>query len=502
MARPHTTTSPTRRTACRLAKACLFGAALIAASPGTAAGTEAITVTVSSYVRTTPSNPEGRFKGLGVNVVGLNPGDWYEQTPAALRRRCAELFWKDLDLAVMRFWGANGMGIDHIYTAEEIYKETHRYLEDVRKVQARPPLMIYDPHSGWSSQDPNQSWSSAMTEAKLRAYIVRHADVMEDLFENYGWRMDYVEITNEPEVYLAEGGWSNPALRNKALVMTRLWREELDRRGFHSVKVLAASRANVDADALPTIAAFKNDPAALAAWGGYSFHSYGASMTRHIADALVGPGLDLEVVQTESGPPQQIGIARMISDINLGTGLWLWFQAYSWDGGVGDVQPDFDGVRLAGFVHKGTAQMDIALYPKFYFFREVARSLPIGSRVHRCGSDKPGWPDMEFPVGQQSPLAATAAERPDGRWSLLAINATDDKSYYNHPYPATVLNVTFSLPHLAAAGDQPFRARLIRPDKTELDLPPLTLRDGRLTVTGLQPGELITLHSTNVLPKP
>ena len=480
---------------------------------------EAITVNVTDDVRTTTSNPEGRFQGFGINIVphlDLEHGtwyDWYNRTPQALRDTWVKRFWVDLDMRVMRLWCGNGLDITTMHSADQMYEMYHQYIDDVKKQQKNKIITIFDPHSGWSYTEEHRSWAKSMTEDKLRAYVVRHADVVKELWTKHRWKMDYVEITNEPEPYGKDGGWKNAELWGKALVMTKLWREELDRRGLTDVKILGPSRCAVNLDDAPqTIDAFKADPVALKAWGGYSFHSYGCGMLKSVRDQL--QGVDVEIVQTEAGgTPFNRAVSSAISDINLGATQWCHFQGFGYDrdggsndGAAGENTTNFNGIRFAGVVNIGKPDMDVRPFGKFLYLRELAKTVTVGSRVHLCSTDRPQAPAtwMECTDAPLPPITATAAEQRDGRWGLIVYNVSSVRTpppgqdYGYKPHPATTFDVTFDAPMLARAGTLTFKARKITLKREELDLPNQTMRDGRITVSGLKPEEMVSLRSVSV----
>jgi hypothetical protein len=500
----------------RLGNVLLIPALLLSVHSGGAlpAAEEAITVNVTSDVYTTTTNPEGRFRGFGINIVShmANGRDWYASAPQALRDAWVKTYWVDLDMRVMRLWCGNGMDITTMHTADQMYEMYRLYIDDVKKQQKNKLTMIFDPHSGWSYDDEHRSWSKSMTEDKLRAYVVRHADVVKELWTKYQWKMDYVEITNEPEVYGKDGGWKNPELWGKALVMAKMWREELDRRDLTDVKIMGPSRGAVNlADAPQTIAAFKADPAALKAWDAYSFHNYNAGMLKSVRDQL--KELDRDMIQNESGGiPYTRGVALAISDINLGTTMWCHFQGYGYDrdsgsndGAGGENTTFFNGIRFAGVINEGQPDMDVRPFAKFFYLRELAKTVTVGSQVHLCSTDRTQAPStwMECTYGPMTPITATAALQPDGRWGLIVFNTSSDRKQPEQDYgfvahPPTTFDVTFDVPKLAGAGTQAFTARKITPQREELDLPGLTMQDGRITVRGLKPEEMVSLRSVGV----
>lgn len=479
---------------------------------------EEITITASSYVRTTPSNPTGHFKGWGVNCGGISAGGYYPTFPQEKRDKWVNMFWKDLDLRGIRIPAGNGIDINTIYSAAQLESMFGLYLQDIKKQQTNPLIMIFDPHAGWKSDNPLTSWSHAMTDSLLRDYIVRNADVIKDLYDNYGWRMDYVEITNEPQVYVDHSlstsspyySWNNAAYREKALSMTKIWREELDRRGLTYVKILGPSKSGVAAlfdNAI--INDFKNDSEAMRVWAGYSFHSYTSPLLKAVVDQLAE--VDVDIFETESGQaPEQRGLANAISDVNLGTSHWQHFQAYSW--GKGITTTEVGGVRLAPILYPGTDSVDVYPYPRFYYFRELMKSVPFGSRVHFCTAHQPTWTTLSAtiqsrytnmePTGvEQPPINAITAERPDGHWSLLAFNPDSIPNAYNPyvPYHNTAFNVTFVVPELAESGDQEFTVRTISKSKEETNLANQIMHNGKITIPNLLDGQLLSLRSVNAL---
>ena len=163
---------------------------------------------------------------------------------------------------------------------------------------------------------------------RIYQYLVsKYADVIKDLDSIYRWKMDYVEIANEPDTYGA-GGWYNPKLWGNALSMTRIWREELTKRNLRHIKITALSRSMVILDEASTIIdSFKTDTNMRVAWKGYSYHSYGLGMLKPLMDKL--EGVDVDIIQTEAGSSFNVG--HIISDINLGTTLWHNFLGFGFD---------------------------------------------------------------------------------------------------------------------------------------------------------------------------
>ncbi|MBK8803553.1 MAG: hypothetical protein IPN71_16145 [Fibrobacteres bacterium] len=467
------------------------------------AAVENITVRVTSDSRRIPSNPEGRFQGFGVNLV--TNANWYPMASQELRDKCVKLFWKDLDLRTMRLW-CYGTHSSH-WSAKEMADRFQPYIDDVRRQQRMPLSFIFAVDLGLShAGDSLASFSSMTTDSLLQFRVSAFAGTLDSLVRVHGIDIEYVEATNEPAFFQKEGGWQNRALWSKVLTLTRIWRKELDRRGLGSIKVLAASNCVPSAGDAGLVESFKNDQASLAAWGGYSFHSYGSGLLKSVRDLMAG--VDLPMIQTESGEaPRQRSVAHAISDLNLGATRWLHFLGYEWvpyyeDGAGGENTLDASGIFLSGFTDVGKPTMDLHLYPKYFFFRELSRAVPPGAIIRRCSTDIVGnaaYTHMEVTDGVRSPLNALAAIVPDGRLSLIAYNASDTAGNYDKPYPAMPENIVFDMPELVQAGEIQLRFRLVRPNKDTIDLPDLTMRGGKVRVESLKFGEMAVLRSRNVL---
>ncbi len=68
-------------------------------------------------------------------------------------------------------------------------------------------------------------------QADLEVESPRFIPQSQARFRLFPLKISYIEITYESEVLLADGGWTEPQLWSKAITMTRMWREELDKRG-------------------------------------------------------------------------------------------------------------------------------------------------------------------------------------------------------------------------------------------------------------------------------
>lgn len=478
----------------------LGGAPVVAASP-----VENTTITVSSDVRTTPSNPRGEFKGFGINGADLRS---YKNTPKELRDKCIKLFWQDLDLRIFRIWGGD-LGADKIW-------DTYRlYLEDIKNVRAAPLLILGGDATMNDINDPLHSWNSQLTEQMLKTRVLLYANSVKELWTKHQLRIDYVEIANEPAAL--GNDWKPTANWSTALTLTKMWRKTLDSLGLQDVKILAASKPFTDAGDEYIVDGFKADPTAFSAWGGYSYHAYGIGMRKALRDKLAG--VDRDIFQTESGEPITRGAAHAISDINLGANYWLQFEGYEWvdwmnytiidsatrlhDTASGEHIPSINGVELATFDHYAYAPlpgMDVRLFAIYFYLRELARMVPVGSRAHLCTTNRTEtkFKYMEMGDGQRPPIVAAGVEQPDGRWGLVVHNSSTNEPHWDNPYPATTQNVTFNVPELAGKGSMVFKVRKIKPNKDTLNLPNQTMKNGVIQVDSLLVGEMVTLQSVDV----
>lgn len=487
---------------------------------------EDITINVSSYVRKTKSNPDGIFKGWGVNVAGIgsNSGSgsvskfYYNNIPKNKRDEWAKIFWLDCDMRNYRINAGSGMGIKKIFTAGSIDSMYGLYMKDIHENQKNKVLVVFDPHAGWEYYDSLQSWSPWFTDSLMRDYISKNADVMKDLKDVYGYNFDYVEITNEPQVFIDTTipktppyySWYNDDNRKKAVGMVKMWREELDKRGFHNVKIIGPSKAGV-AIGFDTLIVndFKNDSIGLKNLAGFSYHSYTSPLVKVVSDAVAN--LDVELWQTESGQaPEQRGVANAISDVNLGTVFWQHFQAYSWQGN--NDTTEVSGVRFASIRYPNTDSAQIFYFLRFYYFRELMKSIRYGSKIHRTTAYQSSWSglsqtirdrytNMEPILIEQPPVNATGFETPDGRWGFVIFNPDSIPNAYNPyvPYKNTPFNVTINVPELDTFGVQQFTVRKITKYKQELNLPNITMTNGQMVVQNVNDGDLISLKSINIL---
>ena len=479
---------------------------------------ENITINVSSYVRTTLSNPKGYFKGWGVNLAGIGSRNYYNLVSQAKRDEWAQLFWKDCDMRHYRVSAGNGRDIQVIYSAVKLDSMYGQYMRDISKNQKNKVIKVFDPHGGWSYYDSLESWSPWFTDSLMRDYIIKNANVIKDFKDLYGYEMDYVEITNEPQVFIDTTipktppyySWYNNDNRKKAVTMVNMWREELDKRGLHNTKVIGPSKSGVFAgfDTL-ILKDFKEDSVGMYNLKGYSYHSYTSPLVKIVVDSL--KNFDVDIWQTESGQnPEQRGVANAISDINLGTNFWQHYQAYSWSGN-NDTTGE-SGVRYSSIIYPNTDSVRLYHYLRFYYFRELMKAIPYRSRVHLSSAYQSSWSSLSTtirnryinmePVGvEQPPVNATAVEASDGHWNLIVFNPDSIPNKYNPyvPYKQTDFNVTFNIPELDCFGVQLFYARKITKNKEELNFDTLTMNNGTIVISNVNDGDLVVLRSANVL---
>lgn len=479
---------------------------------------ENITINVSSYVRKTSSNPEGIFKGWGVNLGGISSNNYYINAPKNKRDQWAQVFWKDCDMRHYRINAGNGMDITTIYPATQLESMYGVYMRDIADNQKNKVIKVFDPHAGWNYFDSLGSWSPWFNDSLMRDYIIKNANIIKDLKDLYGYEMDYVEITNEPQVFIDTTipkkppyySWYNDDNRRKAVLMVKMWREELDKRGLQYVKVIGPSKSGVAIiyDTL-IVNDFKMDSIGLKSLAGFSYHSYTSPLVKVVSDAVAT--LDVELWQTESGQsPEQRGVANAISDLNFGTVYWQHFQAYSWQGNNDTTEAS--GVRYASIRYPNTDSVQLFYFLRFYYFRELMKSIKYGSKIHRTTAYQSSWSglsqtirdryiNMEPVEKEQPPINATGFETPDGRWGFVIFNPDSIPNAYNPyvPYKNTPFNVTINVPELDTFGSQQFTVRKITKYKQELDLPNITMNNGQLLVQNLNDGDLISLKSVNVL---
>jgi len=112
-------------------------------------------------------------------------------------------------------------------------------------------------------------------------------------------------------------------------------------------------------------------------------------------------------------------------------------------------------------------------------------------------------PDMTYSYGRKPALGAAAARNSDGSWFLAVVNDTDIPDVHydvvggsSSWYPAATYDVEFVVHELAAAGTMRFevwRSGRGQPVPTRQGI--ATMVDGRVTVSGVAPWDLVTLVS-------
>ena len=426
-------------------------------------------IAAQPVVLTIAGGPRQTLEGFGSSMVEMNSGTM----PPSVRSEMFRLVFGGLHMNVLRLWVGSGAN----RTAEQMKQELYRTYADTRIIadarrQGVTTLLLAPARGEGRPTEP------------MADYARKLAEVIQGVKSERDICIDVTGIANEP-------GFTPSQLAEAA----RELRRQLNARQLTSVKIIAPEAASADEGALADIAGIKANPDSWTSINGIATHSYNMAATKAFADIIAGTSKRYWMTEaSDNGHESEADVnraaslsARFLNDLNHGVTHWIYFIGFS---DSPDVARDNDNATK--FMVYDFKTMRIFRPLKYDWFRQLRAAFPNGSRIYPVSAE-PG-DDLAYSYGQKPILNAAAARRPDGGWSLAAVNLTGVQpdtqiSQWHH---ASALNVTWKIPFLENAGRLEFR--VFRSDAARRFVPAgrVTMTHGVVTLS-LKPGELITL---------
>ena len=423
------------------------------------------------------AEPRQTLWGFGCSQVGRG------SVPEAVQAELCDRVFGELKMNVLRLWVESGGKSDLAEMQQSFlksYPDTRRFVEDVRR-RGVDTLLLAPARGEGRPKEP------------MPEYAHKLAEFIAFLRTKLGVEIQATGIANEPQGF-------TPA---QAAECVRALRSELDGRGLRNVGIVAPESASADELALQLIRAIKADPIAWAGLRGIATHSYNMAATPQFTEIIAGTGK--EYWQTEAGDNGNespadanraaTAAARFLNDLNQGVTHWIWFIGFH---DSLDMTQDRDNATKLMIYDR--RQQRIVPHLKYGWFRQLRAAFPNGSRLHPLRAEPGG--SLVYSYGKKPALNAAAAQRPDGGWSLGAVNLTGvgPNTEIAQYHPATPLAVTWEVPALAAIPELTFT--VARSSATERFAPAgqVVMRAGRLTLE-IAACELITLTTNPGLPE-
>ena len=420
---------------------------------------------------TIAGEPRQTLDGFGCSMVGMNSS----AIPAAIRTKMYRMVFGDLHMNVLRLWVDSGTD----RTVEQMKQALYQTYVDTQIIaEARKQgvtTLLLAPARG--EEKPTEP----MTD-----YARKLAEVIQGVNSERGIHIHVTGIANEP-------GFTPSQLAEAA----RELRRQLDTRHLTSVKIIAPEAASADDRALAEIAGLKAAPDSWVAISGIATHSYNMAATKAFSDIIAGTSKQYWITEAaDNGNEVEADVnlatslsARFLNDLNHGVTHWIYFIGFA---DSPDVAKDNDNATK--FLVYDVKTQRIFRPLKYDWFRQLRAAFPKGSRIYPVRTER--GDDLVYTYGQKPMLNAAAARRPDGGWSLAAVNLTgvQPNTSISQWHPASALRVVWKIPRLKNVRSMP--CHVFRSDATHRFVPAgrVTLMHGATTLL-LHPGELITISS-------
>ena len=487
-----------------------FLAALAVASQPLAASAQADALRTIE-VRVSPER-RSTLQGFG---TGLNRGTYgeFDQLPSAKQDELNDKLWSETGFNAIRIW----LMVDK-YAPEPGRRDLNEgfdkpYLNLVRQAMERgvTELMVtptdvpgYLKEKREVADDKNRSREHPVLRPDAHE---EHAAILADfaaaLRDEHGIAVDALSLQNEPNAPHGRAVYFNGELMVKSV---KALRAALDERGLSEVLVIAPETASADWVAEEMLQKLKNDPAAWAATGGISTHSYNMAATGKMWSFTDGgtktfwQGESSVPGKEEPGDAKRAATlaSRFLSDMNHGVTHWFHFIGFMQE------DPRDNGTRILMYKPGERGDGWLTVYTKYHYFKQLADAFDYGAAFRRPTSsmDK----SMVWSYGRKPRVTVAAAENPDGTWAVGLSNYThtpvseDARDFYkqNAGYPTEAFEVDLGIDELSGAGTVEFAVTRSGPDGGDVleaeDAGTVTMRDGRLKVT-IAPLQLVTLRS-------
>ena len=326
--------------------------------------------------------------------------------------------------------------------------------------------------------------NSAPTEA-MSDYAGRIAEFILEIKQEKGVQINVTGVANEPN-------FTPDQMRDAVKYL----RQGLDSRGLSDVTIIAPESANNDGTAQSIITGIKSDSVAWAGLRGIATHSYNMAASTAIASTVSGANKEFWITEAGSDNPElavddghaaTIG-ARFLNDMNHMVDHWFWFIGW---GSSNNLAGNGDAATLIIYDRKAGSVFHNL---KYYYLKQLAWTFDLGAQFRSCTSATEG--SMLYTYGQKPAINATAAQNPDGSWSVAVVNDTG-VAYtpgITAYYPAASYAVTITINELANAGAMRFQIHRSSASEKNADEGTYVANNGVLTFN-IAPKELVTLRS-------
>jgi len=435
------------------------------------------------------------FYGLGAGTTNRTT---YQELPAAVRDTLAAMVWRDLDFKTLRVMSSLGE-----YAVEYFVGRYGAYIADVKKYQPNLTILLTPDMMNSTRLKPPR------TDAELQQYAAEYAEQVKRLKAEHGIQIGAVGVCNEPNEKVNESGdeWIQRMDAGQVARAVKYFRAALDARGLGDVKVIAPETSNVDHVAREMVDSIAADPQSLAALHAFATHSYNYCMTKEMRDKVAVYGKQYWQTEASSGDPEDFnnapeavkGVARFLSDVNLGVNVWLWFLAYA------EFKPTSNTPRLIGFDPQSAIYQT---FLKYFYFLQISQAFRAGT-IFRFATSSLSYADdvkygldrymyMENRVFDKPPLCAAAGVNPDSTWAIGIANQTGIVSHWDKATyaPAATYDVTVHVEELKDSASVPFQVYRSNDSATNQLAASVTLANGSATVA-VAPHELVTLRTSH-----
>lgn len=439
---------------------------------------------VSNMTITAVSGAQQTLIGLGATMPSAMEN--YSAMPRATRLAMARMIWSEegLGFRVCRLWDDDAP-ISNGARMLSAYK------------------MLYD---DLNSVQPHMIWLCGCTghpaREGLEAYAAHHAQVVADCKAG-GLVFQYVGTCNEPD--------DNLYPPTQAAELVKDFRRELDKRGLHDVKLVAADCANVDRRGMSYIQNIKDEPAALASLAVFATHSANMCMSPAYYDLVHVPGKESWSTEGDANGPEGTGpdgvnaeplaayfAAHVCNDLNFGANVWLHFIGYD------AYDPRDNATRIMGYDPSTFAYQPFLVY---HYYKQMRRGFKDGCVLRRSTSNDTRervYRQMCFTYGDKPAIIGAAGRNADGSWGLNVVNLTGEPNSLsgNRPgnanyQPAAAYSITYHVAELANAGVVGFNLYRSNTKVQDACQGTVLMMKGDVTFT-VAPLELVTLVSAPI----
>ncbi len=423
----------------------------------------------TSYTLTVQPGAKQAFDGLGASQV-----DGDATIPEAARSQIEEIVYHDLRAKILRLWVGSAPDLSESKMKQMFYATYVDTAVISRITRQGVSTLLLAPARGESEPVDD-----------LHAYAAKLAQFILDIKAERGIVIQATGVANEPL------HWTPQEIET----VVRYLREELNRRGLESVRIVAPECAEADADCDRKLDALRNDPESWKGLSAIASHSYNMAATRNEANRTDGkPYWMTEASDNGNDAGENTSraatiAARFLNDMNHRVTDWLYFIGFSFSDGV--TTDSDNATKLAVWDRRSKA---IFLPLKYYYLKQLISTFDSGAVFRIVTSGTEG--DMTYTSGLKPAVNAAAAVNPDGSWSISVVNDTGSccKSKITEWHAATAYKVSIDVTELRSTRSKRFTIYRSKANCHFQKSGSVKMSHGKLTVA-ISPGELISLRS-------